>query len=215
MVASADKNLMYTVCLRTDKELYCNTERYSNCERVFEMVDEKKRSVGRSFRINEKNLDILFEEAEREGISLNSLVNKVFKDYCDYQRFFKRYSCIGLTQKSFSRIVEACPKGVLEEIAKKAGSVTALDIFRTMGLAFDFDGARYFISKVLADYAGWFKLEHYVMKDKEVFHMRHDLGENWSTYIAQVTSTLLEYCCNRKVKKDCLDGTVTLEVSMY
>lgn len=50
------------------------------------------------------------------------------------------------------------------------------------------------------------------IKDKDYFHLRHELGENWSIYIAEVVSTVIESCCDKKVKKEFLDGAVTLEI---
>ncbi len=178
------------------------------------MSDRENRSVGRSFRVNKQVLDVLSEEAERERISLNSLVNRILKDYCDYQRYFKRYGCIALTQKGFSRIVEGCRREILEDMYKRAGSITAIDLFRTMGFEFNYECVTIFMSTILAERANWFRYEHHISKDKETFHLRHDLGENWSVYIAGVLSTLIEECCNKKVKKYFVDGAVTLEMCL-
>jgi hypothetical protein len=193
---------------------YCTTKYQLSREGCSSLITQKSRTVGRSFRINEEWLNTANEEAERTGISPNSLINKILQDYSKYQRHFKRVSGIALTQKSFSRIVEACSKEAITDIAKKAGSKTALDIFRTMGFQYDNKDATFFVTTILAEYANWFKCEHYIANHKEYFHLRHDLGENWSIYVAEVVSTLLESCCNKKIKKEFLDGAITLEIQL-
>jgi hypothetical protein len=180
---------------------------------VFELSDKKNRSVGRSFRIKQQYLDILSEEAEREGISLNSLVNRVLKNYGEYQRFFNRYGIAGLTHENFALILDACPKDALVEIAKKAGLEIVLDEFQTMGLKYTYECATYFMSTILAENEHWFKYERYILKDKEAFHLRHDLGEKWSMYVAELLSALIERCCDKRVKKEFSEGAVTLEIS--
>jgi hypothetical protein len=195
------------------KGLYCNTNDIIVKGVVFELSDSKNRSVGRSFRINQQYLDILNEEAEREGISLNSLVNRVLKDYSEYQRFFTRYGIAGLTHKNLAVILEATPKDALREIARNTGLAILLDEFRIMGLTYTYDCATYFMSTILAQHEHWFKYEQYTMNDKEIFHLRHDLGENWSLYVAEVLSTLIERCCNKRVKKEFSAGAITLEIS--
>jgi hypothetical protein len=113
-----------------------------------------------------------------------------------------------------SLYAEACPKDKLGEIAKKAGSNIALDLFRSMELRFNNEDAVFFVTTILGEYANWFKCDHYIVKNIEVLHLRHNLGENWSFYISDVVSSLLEACCNRKVKREIIDGAVTLEVPM-
>jgi hypothetical protein len=195
------------------KGLYCITNDIIVMGVVFELSDKKNRSVGRSFRINQLYLDILNAEAEREGISVNSLVNRLLKHYSEYQRFFNRYGIAGLTHKNLAVILEATPKESLREIARNTGLAILLEEFRIMGLTYTYECTTYFMSTILAENQHWFKYEQYVMKDKEIFHLRHDLGENWSMYIAELLSTLFERCCNKRVKKEFSEGAVSLEVS--
>lgn len=178
------------------------------------MSKESVRTIGRSFRINERWLKTLDEEAERQGITPNALANRILRDYCLFQRYFKRLDGIILSQRTLSRFTEACPKEKLSEIAQKAGYSVALDLFRTMGLRYNFEDSVFFVTIILDEYANWFKCEHYLIKDKEVFHLRHNLGESWNFYISEVVSTLLERCCGKKVKKELLEGAVTLELDI-
>lgn len=178
------------------------------------MVEAKSRTVARSFRINERWLNTLEDEAQRQQTTPNTLINVILRDYCLFQRFFKRLDGMILSQKTLSRFAEACPKEKLEEIAKKAGSSVALDLFRTMGLRFNYEDSMFFVTKILGDYANWYKYEHYTVGNKVILHLRHNLGENWSFYISEVVSTTLESCCNKKVKKEILDGAVTLEMPL-
>jgi hypothetical protein len=178
------------------------------------MTETKNRTVGRSFRIKEQWLNALDEEAQRQRTTSNALINEILRDYCLFDRYFKRLDNIAMTQRTISRFAKECPKEKLDEIAKNAGSNIALDLFRSMGLRFNFEDSVFFVTAILGEYANWFKCEQYLVKDNQIFHLRHNLGENWSFYISEVVSTLLETCCNRKVKREIIDGAVTLEVPL-
>jgi hypothetical protein len=177
------------------------------------LVNQKSRTIGHSFRIQERWLNTLNEEAERAGISPNALLNRILQEYCEFLRFSKRFGSITLTQTSFSSIIDACPAEALTEIAKKAGSVTALDIFRTNGIKQNHEGAIYYLTRILGEYANLFKFEHYVISNREYFHLRHTLGKKWSLYIAEVVSAILDFCRIKKVKTEFLEDAVTLELS--
>lgn len=174
----------------------------------------KNRTVGRSFRINEQYIYALNEEAKREGVTLNAFVNKVLKEYAEYQRYFKRFGGVSIFQKSFSRIIEACPKEALREIARDAGEAIALDVFRAWGLELTYENAVHFLFFVLAEQANWFTYEHHVTKGKEIFHLRHNMCENWSIYTAEVLSTVFRVHFNKKVELESLSGSVTLKILM-
>lgn len=151
------------------------------------------------------------EEASSEGISPNAIANRVLRDYCLFYRYLKRFPSITLTQKSFSSIVGACPKEDLIISAKKAGSVNAQDILNTLGLSFDRENITYLIKDFYGHYGNWFTYNHHIKDGKEVFHLRHNLGENWSVFISEAISTLFEYGLNKKVKLEFSEGSVTID----
>jgi hypothetical protein len=178
------------------------------------LINEKSRTIGRSFRIDERWLNILSEEAKNDGISPNALVNKVLQDYCLFHRYTKRFPSMLLTQKSFSSIIDACPKEALKTCAKKTGSTNAQDIFHTLGVSFDHENITYLIREIYGRYGNWFTYNHHLKNGKEVFHLRHNMGENWSMFIAEVISTLFDYGLNIKVKAEFLENTVTIDVPL-
>ena len=73
---------------------------------MIELVDSKDRTVGRSFRIKEQWLDILKKEAEREGLSVNALMNKILEDFSMYHRHFTRMEAISFTKHTTSLLLE-------------------------------------------------------------------------------------------------------------
>jgi hypothetical protein len=172
---------------------------------------KKRKTVGRSFRIDEAMLDVLNEEAEREGISVNSLLNRLLRQY-SFIRFMLRFGAITLTRKGFSAIIESCPEEKVRENARYAGSTIVEDLFRTMGAPSSYSFLVYLIEKLLSGFAGWFECDHHVKPDREIFHLRHDLGTNWSIYIAELASEIFESTLNKEVKTEVIGNSVTMTI---
>ena len=96
------------------------------------MLNKKRKTVGRSFRISEELLDVLNEEAEKQGVSVNSHMNKLLQQYA-YLRYMLRYGAITLTRKSFSAILESCPEDKIRENGRNSGAKITRDLMLTMG----------------------------------------------------------------------------------
>ena len=176
------------------------------------LQNRKKRTVGRSFRIAEEWLEVLNEEAERQGISVNSLLNRILQAY-SFLRYMLRYGTIMLTRKGFSGILESCPEESIRENARNAGSTIARDILLTMGARSNHNFLVSLYKKLLSEFAGWFECDHHIRRDKEIFHLRHELGTKWSIYLAEAASEMFKSVLNEEVTTEISDSSVTITVN--
>lgn len=159
-------------------------------------------------------MKVLRDEAKREGITVNSLMNRILEDYGLFHRYYARYSVVTMTQSTLRRMVELCPEEDLREIAKKGGIENFKDIARTLGFELTHENLIFFITKVCGKYVKWFKVEHYLRKGIEVFHMRHHMGKKWSLYIAEVMSAIFKYSYDKRANIDIIEGGLTVEVPL-
>jgi predicted helicase len=176
------------------------------------LINQKSRTIGRSFRIEERWLNIVNEEAEREGISPNALMNRVLQDYCMFGRNLKRFPAITLSQKVFSKIIASCQEEKLRIIARESGVKSFRDVFKTLGLDLSLENIFYFIKELLSRYANWFTYSYHIKKKMRVFHLRHYCGENWSVYLSELITAVIDNCLNIKPKVEFSEETVTIYV---
>jgi hypothetical protein len=173
---------------------------------------EKRRTFSRSFRIDAEWMEVLQEEAKREGISINSLVNKVLQQYSRHSRYFERYGVVMLSRPTFSSMIRCCSEDALIEIAKVVGSTNVKDALRTLGIPSKHDSLVAFIKDNLGESAGWFKFNHHIMKNKEMLHLRHVFGNKWSIFIAEAISTMFETILNKKVTTEISNFSATITI---
>lgn len=174
-------------------------------------MNRKKKTVGRSFRIDEEWLMVLNEEAKRQGVSVNSFLNRLLQQYA-HLRYMLRYGAITLTRKGFVTILECCPDEKLLENGKNAGTDTLKDIFRTMGVTPNYSFLISLIKRLLSDFAGWFECDFHTKPDKDILHLRHQLGKKWSIYLSGVATGTFETLLNKEVEIETSDSSVTITI---
>ena len=176
------------------------------------LLNRKRKTVGRSFRIDEEWLNVLTEEAEKQGVSVNSLLNRLLQQYA-YLRYMLRYGAITVTSKGFSGILECCPEDKVRENGRNAGSTITRDMLLTMGVTPDYSFVILLVKKILSEFAGWFECDHHVKRDKEILHLRHDLGIKWSIYVEAAASEMFNSVLGKKVTTEISDSSVTITIN--
>ncbi|PVX23998.1 MAG: hypothetical protein CW691_08955 [Candidatus Bathyarchaeum sp.] len=181
--------------------------------RVFVLLKGKKKSSCFSSRVDSEWIEILREEANRQGLSVNALHNKILKDYCEHGRWSKRLSVVTMSPQTFSGIIGGCSKETIEKIAKKSGSTGTKNFLRTMGVSPTYQNLISFIKKNLGESANWFDFTHHSDGKKEIIHLRHELGKNWSIFIATQVTTMFKAILDKSPTVEILENYVTLEIT--
>ena len=179
---------------------------------MYSIKIQKRRTTGYSFRIYEEYLEILRKEANREGISVNALMNRILERYCEHYRFSERFHLIYISRRTFAEIINSCPKDRLQEISEKVGSLNIMDAFRTMAIPQTYHGMMTFLAKNMSKYAGWYDFYHHDKGGKEILHLRHELGRKWSDFIAKHTSTSFASVLNIKTKTETFDNYADIQL---
>ena len=176
---------------------------------VLHSPKKRRKSVVHSFRLSEEWFNILCEEAEKQDVNCNALMNKVLKHYCLHHRHTKRFAAINLTSPLFAEIINFNSEENLKEVAKKYGLNGPKDALRTFGVTPTFDHLIDFINKYLGEFGGWFDVTHYTKHDTEILHLRHNVGRKWSFFVAELISTIFEQILDKKMTAEIFDDFVT------
>ncbi|MCW4015938.1 MAG: hypothetical protein NWF06_06175 [Candidatus Bathyarchaeota archaeon] len=140
-------------------------------------------------------------------------MNKILKDYCQHWRWAERMGALFITRPTISSIISCCPTERIEQIAKISGSTGAKNALRTMGIAPTHDNISYFIENNMGKYGNWFDYNQYTRGNKEIIHLRHELGSNWSLFIANQVSTMLKSILNKSAETEIFENSATLEIT--
>lgn len=193
------------------KVLYPNTLHYYSGGIL--LANLKRKTVGFSIRIDEEWLEVLRKEAERQTLSVNALMNKVFHDYCVHWRWAETFGAVLLTRQTLGGIVACCPEDSLAELGKASGSTGAKDLLRTIGVVPTYNTLLQFIQN-MAKFGNWFDYSKHTNGRKELIHLRHELGRKWSIFIANQVATMFKSTLGITTKMEINDNYATLELPL-
>ncbi len=179
---------------------------------MYSLETKKRRTTGYSFRIYEECLEIMRKEAEREGISVNALMNRILERYCKHYRFSERFNTIYLSQNTFAKIIDSCPKDRIMEIAEDSGSNRTRDALETISIPKTYNGLMTFFCENLSEFAGWYDCYCYKNEGRKNLHLRHELGKKWSDFIAKHTSTSFSSILNIETKTETFPNYADIQI---
>ena len=81
----------------------------------------KPKTATASFRLDESALNALQEDARKQNVSVNTLLNQLVLAYANYDRPMKRFHMIKVPASSFKHILEAATSEAVIEAGNAAG----------------------------------------------------------------------------------------------
>ena len=145
-------------------------------------LPSERRTVAKSFRINEEALEGLREEASSQALSLNTLANQVMVKYASFERYLKRMDGMMMSQETLSEFI----KYLSEESAINAGKslgktspqmiMTAINGGITVGRVIE-------LIHNLSFCANWFQYTEKREGERWKITLMHNMGRNWSQFI--------------------------------
>ncbi|MCW4015127.1 MAG: hypothetical protein NWF06_02040 [Candidatus Bathyarchaeota archaeon] len=171
----------------------------------------KNKTRGCSFRINEEWLNVLTEEADKQAISVNSLMNKILRQYSFQYRHMKRFGSVVLSRTLLTKIIDCCTESEIKEIAQFTGSIETKDALRTLGIHSTYDKVLEHLKSV-GIFGGWFDFTQHTKDAGEYLHLRHEFGKKWSKFLAETISTVFKSILNTEIKIEVFDNYVTIQL---
>lgn len=174
-----------------------------------------KKTITRTFRIRQEWDSVLQEEAARQGVSVNVLLNKLLRKYSLYSRWSNRNNDASFSQRTLREILKTVQVESLAEAGTKSGALDAINIVNSMGLTLGYDSFVYLITEHLGGphFARWFQCFHHTHGNKDIFHLQHDLGPEWSVFLEKYILSFLRSMTDTEATTRIYDYAVTLEVT--
>lgn len=132
-----------------------------------------------TLRINNQNLEKLRNEAKKEGISFNTMVNHIFTNYLQWDMYATKVGWIVVLAEVFKGIIDELDEKTLRKVAIRTANTTT-NVGAMMTGENTLDGF-FFILRNRLKKSGI----PYVESSEEritKFVIHHNLGKNWSYF---------------------------------
>jgi hypothetical protein len=163
-------------------------------------TSKSKRTVTKSFRVSEKSIIALEEDALRHKVSLNTLVDQLFDAHANYESYVEKVGMMRMTKLAYRGILDMCPPEKVALAARQhatvSGKVNVISLFGELNLTTLLEA----LSRMCI-YGGWGEYhENETSQGRRVITMVHDLGENGSVYLYNFVKAFFEQIqCEAKI----------------
>jgi hypothetical protein len=159
-----------------------------------------------TFRIHENILRELRKEAKDREISINVLVNQVFRRYIEWDSYEPKVGMIPIAKPVVMELFENISEAKIIEIAQNVGNDAVKDIALFMKHRMDVESfLEWFETRMKTSSI---EISHQRLGDTNGVHsymIKHDLGKNWSIY----HKTIFEYILQGVLQKPMKNVLVT------
>ena len=148
--------------------------------------------VTRTFRLEEEVDHILREDAEKNGISVNNLVNRIMKEYTVSSRYFSRGESIILSTQTLIQLLSNMDIEDIIAAGKESGYRRTMDQLLMRGMRLDRKSALWYITEIIGKYSAWFTCDLHEEKTHTLLYLRHGYNEKWSIFLQNYLNTMFE-----------------------
>ena len=175
----------------------------------------RKKTITRTFRIRNEWDNVLQEEAAKQGVSVNVLLNKLLRKYSLYSRWSDRKNDASFPRQTLQELLKTVQVESLAEAGTKCGALDAVNIVNSMGLPLDYESFIYLVTEHLGGphFARWFQCFYHTQGNKDIFHLQHDLGPEWSVFLEKYILSFLRSMTDTEATTRVYNYAVTLEVT--
>ncbi|MBI2183657.1 MAG: hypothetical protein HYU39_01730 [Thaumarchaeota archaeon] len=175
-------------------------------------MSKPKRSTTFTLRVDQDILDALKDEAGRQGVSANVLVNKQLRKYVDWGRFSERYGMISISKNALRRLLRVIPDETLRELATEGGREGPIDIILFVWGEVTMENVIKLLH-IFAVYHGMGDLEEHDENGRKRFVFHHDMGPKRSIYIEAFFKSMFKSLFNYSPKFETTHRTVAFTIS--
>lgn len=171
-------------------------------------VAKTKQSEVMCIRIDHTLAEELRNEAEYVNVSLNVLVNHIFRRYVEWDRDAGKLGFIPITKELFISMMEKLSDSQVEQIAATSVKNIA-DIVIYMQKKFDLQAVMQWLDQ-LCKVSGFAK-KHLISNTLHTFIVQHDLGLKCSIYFKTIFKMIFGKL-QKKIEPDITSQSITFTI---
>ncbi len=173
-------------------------------------MSNPEETITRSFRISEHSFRILREDAERQNISVNTLVNQILNLYVNFERYAKTTHMIKLPSQLLKSLLDAIQESMIIKIAQHLGENIAESIILVKSGTLSLESIITHL-KDLSIYGYLFEYNEITTPQKITISLVHQFGLRGSLLFAHYIQSVFKRI-NIQPYFNITENAVTLEI---
>jgi len=149
--------------------------------------DHKNQTTNLSCRIDKDVYEILSKNADEKGISLNSLVNSMAKQFISWEIHSSNIHLIPLSKEAIEKIFNKLDDQTIQLVAKKIGGDVIRELVFLSYNEMTFDNL---IEAILLNSTRFGTVKHELVGKKHIINIHHGICLNFSKFLYNTHLTL-------------------------
>ncbi|MEJ2114161.1 MAG: hypothetical protein P8X62_10890 [Flavobacteriaceae bacterium] len=167
-------------------------------------------NVIRTIRTSNENDEIIREEAKKQGVSMNSLINQIIEKYVTTYRLIESFPCLIIPCEMVKGWLDGMAEDFIFGEGAIAGSFVPKHGLFLNKMTPNLENVLFAMEKRVGQHSNWFQLQRYKANGKLNLLLRHNLGKKWSIFLNAYYTTLFEELLKIKVETEV--GEKSLEI---
>jgi len=170
-----------------------------------------RRTVIKSFRLDEGALEALREEAGTQTITLNTLTNQLVMNYANFGRYLERIGGVTLSLQTLHEFISHLSEDSAINVGKNLGRTSPQQLIAAINGEVNLNRVIEFIHN-LSSIANWFQYTECSPRTGQLkITLTHGMGRNWSQFVTHYLLGAFE-AAGRLPRTDVADSYVTLTI---
>lgn len=172
------------------------------------------KSVTRTIRVANEIDDFLREFAEKEGVSVNFLVNRSLRKFVDWDIYAEKFGIVSLPGSLIDRMMDYLDEDQARELGRWVGRNSIREFitfwFKEVSLRTVVKG----YPRLAAQYGRAFEYDEHVENGRWVIILKHGKGHKWSVYYEELLRALFEDILKKETKVETTQDLVVVRFSV-
>jgi hypothetical protein len=169
-------------------------------------------SVTRSFRFETDVLNVLDEEADRMGISINALVGIILRRYSEFTKYLSKIDMIVINREILTSLLDQLDEDELYKLGSQLGERVMADTVIFWKKEMTERAVMEYIEKVICRYGHLGTYDEKQMPGGMTIVIRHRLGHKGSRFLEGYLSAGLKTTLDMQAKFEVTDSSVKCEL---
>jgi hypothetical protein len=174
--------------------------------------DARSDTITRSFRFDLELSRILDEEAERMGVSVNSVVGIILRRFAEFGRFLSKIDMVVINRELLTTLIDSLDENTILELGNKLGGSVPKDTIVFWKKELNEENVFEYVEKIMCRYGHLGTYDEVNQPKSRTIVVRHRLGKKGSKFFESFFRSMVKSTIGKESIFELTDASIKLEV---
>ena len=175
-------------------------------------TDNRSDTITRSFRFDHELSKVLDEEAERMGVSVNSIVGIILRRFADFTRFLPKIDMVTINRELLTTLIDSLDEDTITALGSNLGGSVPRDTIVFWRKDLTDESVFEYIEKIMCRYGHLGTYDEVKQSAKRTIVVRHRLGKKGSKFFESFFRSMFKNTIGKESSVELTDASIKIEV---